>query len=214
MSLENFSGAKFAPYFTAMDCVLNGERGVYCSSELTSGLRAFEEMRKHEVKSSGELKDKLGRDWFQKNVFDPNAKATNEFAASIRRGQPGQTPVITPAPLFVQGWGQPDYNGFWKELIHTRVKSVRFNRNWQFSNGCTFEFVEAQEARIPTRDVNGKALTTRAAAEFIEEAIKRFADLDTSTLEENLARLVAKSFAPTTTVLEPPRAVRQRRRTT
>src|SRR5215472_12984636 len=162
MSLNNLGDPKFAPYFTAMDCVLNGEKAVYCSSELTSGLRAFNEMRNHGVRSSAELKKKLGSKWFQKNIFDPNAKSTNEFAASVRRAQPGQTPVITPAPLYVQDWGQPDYNGFWKELIHTRVDSVRFNGNWQFSNGCTFEFVEAQEARIRTLDLNGKLLTTRA----------------------------------------------------
>jgi hypothetical protein len=213
MSLNNLSDPKFAPYFTAMDCVLNGEGAVYCSSELTSGLRAFNEMRKHGVKSSLELKEKLGSEWFQRNIFDPNAKLTNEFAASVRRAQTGHTSVITPAPLFIKGWGQPDYNGFWKELIRSRVESVRFNRNWQFSNGCTFEFVEAQEARIRTLDVNGKLLTSRAAAASIEEAIKQFVDLDTSTLQENLIRLVAKGFSPSTTGSQSARAVRQRRRT-
>lgn len=213
MSLNNLSDAKFAPYLTAMDCVVNGEKAIYCSSELTSGLRAFDQMREHGVKSSAELKGKLGSDWFQKNIFDPNAKLTNEFAASVRQAQTGKTPVITPAPLFVKGWGQPDYNGLWKELIHTRVKSVRFNTNWQFSNGCTFEFVEAQEARVRTLDVNGKLLTPRAAAELIAEAIKQFVDLDTSTLQENLDRLVAKGFLPSTSVSQPARSVRQRRRT-
>ena len=90
---------------------------------------------------------------------------------------------------------------------------MRFNGNWQFSNGCTFEFVEAQEARIRTLDVNGKLLTPRAAAELIEEAIKQFDDLDTSALQQNLDRLVAKGFPPSTTVGEPARAVQQRGRT-
>lgn len=213
MSLNSFSDPQFAPYFKAMDCLLNRKKAVYCSSELTSGLRAFYEMRKHGVKSSAGLKEKLGRDWFQKNIFDLNAKLTDDFAASIRRAQTGQTPVITPAPLYVKGWEQPEYNGFWKDLIHTRVESVRFNRNWQFSNGCTFEFVEAREARVRTLDVNGKVLTPRAAAELIEEAIRQFVDLDTSTLQENLHRLVAKGFSPSTTGSQSTRAERQRRRT-
>jgi hypothetical protein len=212
MSLNNVSDVQFAPYFTAMDCLLNQEKAVYCSSELTSGLRAFNEMRKHGVKSSVELKERLGPKWFQKNIFDPNATLTNDFAASVRQSHTGRTLVITPAPLFVKGWGQTEYNGFWKELIHSRVETVRFNRNWQFSNGCTFEFVEAQEARIRTLDVNGKLLTPRAAAELIGEAIKQFVNLDTSTLQENLQRLVAKGFLPSTTVSQPARAVRQRRR--
>jgi hypothetical protein len=206
MSLNNLSNPTFAPYFTAMDCVLNGEKAVYCSSELTSGLRAFNEMRKHRMKSSAELKEKLGREWFQTNIFEPNAKSTNEFAASVRRAQTSPTPIITPAPLYIQGWGQPEYNGFWKELIHTRVESVRFNENWQFSNGCTFEFVEAQEARVQTLDVNGKLLNPRVAAQLIGEAIKQFVDLDNSTLQENLRRIVAKGFPPGTTVSQPARA--------
>ena len=52
MSLHNLSNPKFAPYFTAMDCVLSGEEAVY--GELTSGPRAFNEMRKHGVKASTE----------------------------------------------------------------------------------------------------------------------------------------------------------------
>jgi hypothetical protein len=196
-----------------MDCVLNEKKAVYCSSELTSGLRAFNEMRSHGVKSSAELKEELGREWFQKNIFDPNADSTNEFAAAIRRAQKGQTLVITPAPLFIQGWEQPDYNGFWEELIHTRVESVRFNKNWQFSNGCTFEFLAAQEAKIHTLDVNGKIITPNAAAKLIDEAIKRFADFDTSTLQDNLHRLVAKRFLPTATVSQRTRAERKQRPT-
>lgn len=135
-----------------MECVLNGENAIYCSSELTSGLRAFNEMRNQRVKTSMELKDKLGSEWFSK-IFGPNIELANTFAESVRRVEDGKMLVITPAPLKVQDWGQPEYNGFWTELLHSkRIESVRFNDDWQYSNGCTTEFVEAQAAEVHTLD--------------------------------------------------------------
>jgi hypothetical protein len=190
---------QFAPLFTAMECVLNAENAIYCSSELTSGLKAFREMRNHGVKSREELKAKLGPAWFQQNIFDPNAKLTNDFAESVRHAEGGRILVITPAPLFVKGWGQPEYNGFWTELLHSkRIESVRFNQNWQYSSGCTTEFVEAHAAQVHALDLKEGIITSDAAIQLIEAAIKEFADLDTSLLQQNLDRLVAMRTLHTT----------------
>jgi hypothetical protein len=206
MALYSLSKLRFAsPYFTAMDCLLNGERAIYCSSELTSGLRQYNELRKHGIKSTPDLKKQLGDAWFKKNIFDPNVQSANAFAASVRQIQTNRSPVITPAPFEVQEWGQPEYLAFWEELIRTRVKAVRFNRNWEFSNGCTFEFVVAHDAGIRTLDVDGSALSPRAGALLIQEAIKQFADFDTTNLQEHLARLVAMGFRPSDTVRRPVR---------
>jgi len=191
MSSIKSNNPQFATLFTAMECVLNGENAIYCSSELTSGIRAFNEMRKQRVKTSAELKDKLGSEWFPK-IFGPNIELANKFAESVRRAEDGKMLVITPAPLKVEDWGQPEYNGFWTELLHSkRIESVRFNEDWQYSNGCTTEFVEAQAAEVHTLDVMREIITPDAAIELIAAAIKKFADLDTSLLQQNLDRLVA-----------------------
>jgi len=193
---------QFATLFTAMECVLNGENAIYCSSELTSGLRAFNEMRKQRVKTSAELKDKLGSEWFPK-IFGPNIDLANKFAETVRRAEDGEMLVITPAPLKVEDWGQPEYNGFWTELLHSkRIESVRFNEDWQYSNGCTTEFVEAQAAEVHTLDMKREIITRDAAIELITAAIKKFADLDTSLLQQNLDRLVATRTLRTTATLE------------
>lgn len=130
----------------------------------------------------------------------------------MRQAQTDGTPVITPAPFEVQEWGQPEYLAFWEELIRTRVRAVRFNRNWEFSNGCTFEFVVAQDAGVRTLDVAGKPLTPRAAAALIQEAIKQFADFDTTKLQDHLKRLVAMGFRPGDTVRPAVRTPRRRPR--
>jgi hypothetical protein len=203
MSSIKSNNPQFATLFTAMECVLNGENAIYCSSELTSGLRASHELRKYEVKSSEELKKKLGDDWFYQNIFAPNAKLTNEFADSVRQEEGGKTLVITPAPLKVSGWKQPEYNGFWTELLHSkRIESVRFNEDWQYSNGCTTEFVEAHAAEVHTLDVKREIITRDAAIELITAAIKKFADLDTSLLQQNLDRLVATRTLRTTATVQ------------
>ena len=201
MSSIKSNNPQFATLFTAMECVFNGENAIYCSSELTSGLRAFNEMRKQKVKTSAELKVKLGSEWFP-TIFGPNIELANKFAESVRRAEDGKMLVITPAPLKVEDWGQPEYNGFWTELLHSkRIESVRFNEDWQYSNGCTTEFVEAHAAEVHTLDVKREIITRDAAIELIAAAIKKFADLDTSLLQQNLDRLVAtRTFSTTATV--------------
>jgi len=201
MSSIKSNNPQFATLFTAMECVLNGENAIYCSSELTSGLRAFNEMQNQKVKTSTELKEKLGSEWFPK-IFGPNIELANRFAESVRRAEDGKMLVITPAPLKVQDWGQPEYNGFWTELLHSkRIESVRFNDDWQYSNGCTTEFVEAQAAEVHTLDVKREIITRDAAIELIAAAIKQFESLDTSLLRQNLDRLVAmRTFGSTVTV--------------
>jgi hypothetical protein len=202
MSAIKSKNPQFATLFTAMECLLNGENAIYCSSELTSGLRAFKEMRKQGVKTSAELKDKLGSEWFPK-IFGPNIELANKFAESVRRAEDGKMLVITPAPLKVEDWGQPEYNGFWTELLHSkRIESVRFNEDWQYSNGCTTEFVEARAAEVHTLDVKQEIITQDAAIELIAAAIKKFSDLDTSLLQQNLDRLVATRTLRTTTTVE------------
>jgi hypothetical protein len=201
MSSIKSDNPQFATLFTAMECVLNGESAIYCSSELTSGLRAFKEMRKVGVKTSAELKEKLGSEWFPK-IFGPNIELANGFAESVR-AEDGKMLVITPAPLKVKDWGQPEYNGFWTELLHSkRIESVRFNEDWQYSNGCTTEFVEAHAAEVHTLDVKGEIITRDAAIDLIASAIKKFADLDTSLLQQNLDRLVATRTLRTTATVE------------
>ncbi len=179
-----------APYFSAIDCVLNDQQALYCSSELTSGLRLYTELGKYNVTSAVDLKKQRGEDWFTKNIWDVNVQSANEFATSIRLAHKGSI-VITPAPLKVQDWGQPDYTAFWDELIRTRVKEVHFNRNWEYSNGCTAEAVGAFDAGVPAFDSNGNALEVDTAIALLEKAIENLIKdhFGTAKLEKNLHRL-------------------------
>ncbi|HYJ06952.1 MAG TPA: hypothetical protein VEX43_17610 [Chthoniobacterales bacterium] len=179
--------------FSGIDCVLNDERAIYCSCELTTGARLYAALREHKVKTAPELKEKLGKEWFSAKIFDANVKLGKEFAQCVRNRLTDKTLVITPGPFMAPTWTQPEYLFFWETLLRTRIKAGCFNRNWQFSNGCTFEFTVAVDEGLPTLDHNGEPLDLESGIQLIETATRELESdgFDTSTLRQNLERLHA-----------------------
>jgi hypothetical protein len=171
---------------SAIDCVLNGQKGVYASSELTTGTRTYEALGKNGFRTAAELADPHRSALLEKNIEEAGA-----FARRLREGLGGAAPVITPAPFLAPGWTQAEYLAFWEELIRTRVKAVYFNDGWEFSNGCSFEFAVAREAGIPCFDARLQPLSLDDGIARVERAV---ADLearsfDPERLRLNLARL-------------------------
>lgn len=188
--------------FSAIDCVLCGERAIYASTELTTGTRLYDALRQTGTKTAADLRKVLGGDWTRR-VWDPNVSAALDFAKAVRRAQDDRTLVITPAPFTAPGWSQPEYLAFWETLLRTRIKAAWFNSNWQFSNGCTFEFAVALDTGIPTSDHEGQPLDVDTAAHLITDAINHLKSdgFDTSSLTENLHR-VTSVRAPRRAVVE------------
>jgi hypothetical protein len=190
--------------FSAMDCVLCREPAIYASTELTTGVRLYDALRKAGVKTAAELREKMGRDWYTTHVWDANVAAAMAFADDVRRAHDCRTQVITPAPFTAPEWTQSEYLAFWETLLrdHRRVNGVWFNRNWQFSNGCTFEFAVACDARLSTCDHEGQTLDQDAAIDLIREAIDvlRRDGFDTQSLRDNLERVVGARRSQRTTV--------------
>jgi hypothetical protein len=177
---------------SAIDCVLCREQAIYASTELTTGLRLYDALRQSGVLSAGAFKERAGgREAFTTHVWDPNIAGALEFAERVRLVDDRRTLVITPAPFSAPGWSQPEYLAFWETLLRTRIKAAWFNQNWQFSNGCTFEFAVAVDAGLPTLDHGGQSLAVEAAAGLISDAIHTLAQdgFDVSTLRVNLDRL-------------------------
>jgi hypothetical protein len=176
--------------FSALDCVLNDEKAIYASAELTSGRQLYAALHKFQVKSSADLEQLKGKDWYAVNIRENNVKSAQGFAADIRK-KVGKTLVISPAPFSARDWTQPEYLAFWEQLLRTRVSSSWFKSDWQYSNGCTFEFAVSVDAGVKTCDHQGNLLTSRKGAELIESAIRDLesSDFDTAKLRENLSRL-------------------------
>jgi hypothetical protein len=177
--------------FSAIDCVLNREKAIYASAELTTGRRLYDALREFRVKRAADLKQLKGKDWYTANIWDANVKSAQDFAACVREKLGGNTLVITPAPFSAPGWTQPEYLAFWEQLLRTRISSSWFKSDWQYSNGCTFEFAVSINAGIPTLDHQGIPLSLRQGTKFIEAAIRDLesSGFDTTKLHENLSRL-------------------------
>src|SRR4029077_3693901 len=117
--------------FSAIDCVLHRGHVIYASSEITTGLRLYEELHERGLKTRDELKKQMGDSWYQTQIFDQNVALAIEFSEAVRATLSDNTIVITPAPLSIPSWSQNEYLAFWEKLLRTRVRSVWFNRNWQ-----------------------------------------------------------------------------------
>jgi hypothetical protein len=171
---------------SAMDCLLNGEKGLYASSELTTGTRTYRALGENGFRAAAELADPHRTALLERNMEEAGA-----FARRLREELGGTVPVITPAPFLAPGWTQAEYLGFWEELIRTRVKAVYFNDAWEYSNGCSFEFTVAREAEVPCFDARLHPLLLDDGIARVERAV---ADLeargfDPERLRLNLARL-------------------------
>jgi hypothetical protein len=177
--------------FSALDSILNREKAIYASAELTTGRRLYDALREFHVKTADELKNLKGKDWYTANIWDANVKSARDFAAHVRENVGGKTLVITPAPFSAPGWTQPEYLAFWEQLLRTRINSTWFKSDWQYSNGCTFEFAVSADAGLPTFDHEGNPLSVRQAADMIDAAIQSLVKngFDVTKLRENLARV-------------------------
>ena len=89
------------------------------------------------------------------------------------------------------GWTQPEYLAFWETLLRTRIASVFFNENWQYSSGCVFEFAVALDDGLPTFDAHGTPLGLATGIALIEHAVDEMAadGIALNSLPTNLTRL-------------------------
>lgn len=167
---------ELASALSSMDCLLNGEKAIYASSELTTGKRLYALMREAGVRDRGELRRVLGDAEWRRRLWDPNFAEALAFARQVRERSGGAL-VLTPAPYLSSGWSQPEYLALWETVVRTRISHLVFGRDWQYSNGCAFELAVALDAGLGTFDEDGapisleegRALISAAAAEIEAE---------------------------------------------
>lgn len=177
----------------ALDCVLNGEKAVYASSELTSGPRLFQLFRELGVRDLAALKQALGEEGWRKRLWEPNVREANAFAKELRNHLPDHPLAVTPAPFLAPGWRQEEYLAFWETAIRTRFRALYFSDDWEYSNGCTFEFTVAWDAGLPTFDARGQALGLCEGMALIARAV---AELEAESFDASGLRLSLERLAP------------------
>lgn len=180
---------------SAFDCMLPDDAGIYCSSDITTGKKFYREvLQKYEVRSEQELKEKLGDEEFKQvktELIQANVARGSEFAEKLR--ERGLINVVTPGPYFAKGFDQQHYLYLWEFLIIKKIYEVRFNFDWEYSNGCTLEYAIAARKRIPRLDHEGTPIDLESAIEKVEAAVNelRKDGFVVDKLEINLERLRA-----------------------
>lgn len=186
-------GEELAIMLSAFDCLLNGGKALYASSELTTGKRLYDLMREVGVWTAEDLRAKLGEEEYQRRLWAPNFAEALDFARQVRERSAGRL-VLTPAPFAARGWSQPEYLALWETLIRTRIEELFFGPGWEYSTGCVFELSVALDQGLPARDADGAWIDLRTGIERVSAAAAELEALgfDVSELHLSLSRLQVK----------------------
>jgi hypothetical protein len=180
---------------SAFDCMLPDDAGIYCSSDITTGKRFYYEvLKRYDVRSEDELREKLGNEEFKKiqtDLIQANVARGIEFAEKLR--ERGKINVVTPGPYFAKGFDQQHYLYLWEWFIIKKIYEIRLNNDWEYSNGCTLECAIGAKKRIPLFDHEGNSLDLKTATGKVEAAIEQLTGdgFVILKLEQNLALMKA-----------------------
>lgn len=134
--------------------VIPGRMAVYVAAPLTTGL-AYADV-------NGSLIDRsvlLARN--RSAAADVANHARLHFAC----------PVIDPTTVApFPGWTQRTYRHLWRRVIATRVHTIVFADGWEFSTGCTHEFIVALSLRLTLLDARLSPLLPSHALKLLTSA--------------------------------------------
>ncbi len=172
-----------------LSTAVEGRAAVYMSAPITSG-RRYSAWR---LRAGGREPEPGREEEMRREVVEHN-RAHAARVAQWLRASCGAT-LVDPTRLEdLPGWTQDDYRAFWALVVERFACRVFFLDDWQFSNGCSYEFLTAWRCGVPTFDEREGALTLAEGARLIRAAVAemRGQSLPTSFLErvlEELARL-------------------------
>jgi hypothetical protein len=118
--------------------VVPDRTGVYVSTPITSGRRlALWSSNRHVEIDLSHPETYLE---FKREVLEPNSEHARSIVKDLRNLFPKA--LIDPTALTdIDGWVQDDYRVLWGKVIELYANTVVFLDGWQYSNGCTYEFL-------------------------------------------------------------------------
>ena len=171
--------------------VVEDKSATYVSVPITSGRRFlgwFKTRGVHLDQNSKEYREEL-----LESVIRPNCEAVASRVAELRKGT--KSVVINPAAFERPDWNQDDYRYFWGYIIERFVSKVIFLNEWQFSSGCSYEFLKCIRSGIAAFADDETKLDHETGCKLIKAAIAevRAAGAPTLFLERILNELIGDS---------------------
>jgi hypothetical protein len=168
--------------------------GVYVSVPITSGRRYGEWLNSRNLEA--DLSHPETYQEFQREVLKPNFEHAQTIVKKLRELFPKA--LIDPTALKdIESWTQDDYRYLWGKVIEQHAGTVVFIDGWQYSNGCSYEFLVSYQSsnhHCPlVLDENLKPLTLEKGLMLMRAAIieMREAGLSTEFLERVAERLAS-----------------------
>lgn len=160
------------------DCVLAPQSAIYLSTPITTGWRYYLWSQQNGTQNE-----------FVGKVLEPNIAAAALTAKNISIIK--KINVINPAVFYQKGWTQKMYLSLWVDVIQRFAAEVWFNDGWEYSNGCTHEFLVAVQAGRPCFTSTGNPLSLGKAIEAIRHALSemRLCGMDTEQIEATVHSL-------------------------
>jgi hypothetical protein len=150
--------------------VLEPQSAFYLSAPITSGKRHLAGRAGKRVQAGGNLAG--GGAVRKEQVVNDNLDAAKLLGANLRKQLSGEL-LIEPAELpFFEDWSQADYYCLWAQVISRFTKGVIMSHDWEYSNGCVFEFRVAIQTQITTLDDALQPLSVTYGIDAIARAVQ------------------------------------------
>lgn len=164
------------------ESVIGNNKVLYCSSPVTSGKRYFDwlEFIGKQFIDIDNIEISFRDDHFEK-VVKPNRAYAQKIIQKLRE-QPGCIVVDPTIMPHLQGWTQKDWHSFWGRVLERYVKAAFFVNDWQYSNGCVYEFWFAYKQGIQVFSEDEQPLKLKAGIDLISDAISMMQRQKQSTI--------------------------------
>lgn len=150
-----------------LSSILTDRVAIYLSAPITTG-KVFTDWYTTKGKHLNPLTHQYKTEHALK-VMKQNSLRSNAFAYKLR--QELQEIVIDPSAVAdFPDWTQDDYRYFWASVIRKYAKAVVFMNGWQYSNGCSYEFLTALECGAKALNEERDLISIETGIQLIEAA--------------------------------------------
>ncbi len=148
--------------------VIPDKNSIYISIPLTSGKRFIDwhdENNSKFTRAENNLENSL------LSVIEDNKRYAKDIVRKLRNrfSEIFIDPLALPN---INGWSQDDYRDFWGRVVERYAKTVVCTNDWNYSSGCTYEFLVAKQNKILTVDETCGFISTEEGIRQIKLAIK------------------------------------------
>ncbi|HXX21705.1 MAG TPA: hypothetical protein VEO19_00990 [Terriglobia bacterium] len=160
-------GAEIDAFIGLLRGVFPGREALYVSAPITSGRRLINWISRNT--NATDALDQYQHE-HSREVVAPNRDAASGLVMRARATHSG--PVVDPTVVSdIEGWTQGDYRTAWSRVIQEFVRTVVFADGWEFSNGCSYEFLIATKGGIQTLDELWQPITVEAGISLLRGAV-------------------------------------------